>query len=119
LLPFNGAKVIQAFPAQTKTEKYQDNIGSWSGYSFGSAFKFEKLVDPASGEEFQIKLGRLSWNPEESKLVVIDGQHRAMALLAIDRTINDTWSESGEKYKYFYEAAIKEALKSVPDEKKK
>lgn len=119
LLPFNGSKVVSTFPSKNKIDLHKDDIGSWAGYNFGSAFKFERLVDPTTGDDFQIKLGRMSWNPEEAKLVVIDGQHRAMALLAIDRTINDTWSESGEKYKYFYEAAIKEALQGLSDSKKK
>lgn len=113
LLPFEGSKVTEKFSMRAPIDNQPDGMGSWSGYSFGSAFKFEKLVDKSSGEEHPVKLGRLSWNPEEAKLVVIDGQHRAMALLAIDRTINDSWSESGEKYKYFYEAAIKDALKGV------
>ena len=113
LLPFEGTNVAERFPSRATIDKLEDGMGAWSGYSFGSAFKFEKLVDKASGQEFEVKIGRLSWNPEEAQLVVIDGQHRAMALLAIDRTINDSWRGDGEKYKYFYEAAIKEALKGV------
>lgn len=119
LLPFQGTRVTPQFASRAPIAEHKDNLGVWSGYSFGSAFKFEKFMDEATGQEFEIKLGRLSWNPEEAKLVVIDGQHRAMALLAIDRTINDSWGESGEKYKYFYESAIKEALKSVKAEEQR
>lgn len=117
LLPFQGIKVAEKFPQMTPIDKQEDEIGNWSGYDFGSAFKFEKLVDKI-GQDFEVKLGRLSWNPEEAQLVVIDGQHRAMALLAIDRTINDSWRGDGEKYKYFYEAAINEALKGLKPEDK-
>lgn len=109
VLPFNGNDPRKTFPDATTVEP-TDAVGHWRGMQFGSAFQFERLLDDQGGD-FEIKVGRLSWNPEETKLVVIDGQHRAMALLAIDRTINNSWSESGEKYKYFYEPVIQEILK--------
>lgn len=48
--------------------------------------------------------------------MVVDGQHRAMALLAIDRTIRKTWEESGPgaRYKYFYENRVKDLLEKHP-----
>lgn len=119
LLPFDGANVAQSFPDHEVVEKARDSNGIvWSGYRFGTAFKFEKIVDADTGEDFEIKVGRLNWNSEEAKLVVIDGQHRAMALLAIDRTLNNTWAESGEKYKYFYEPVISELVSKMNDEEK-
>lgn len=119
LLPFDGANVTPSFPAQEQVERAKDPNGiAWSGYRFGTAFKFEKIVDGDTGDDFEIKVGKLSWNSEESKLVVIDGQHRAMALLAIDRTLNNTWAESGEKYKYFYEPVINDLVSNLSEQER-
>lgn len=119
LLPFNGSVPIPRFPDCETIEGYEDDFATWGGMSYGSAFKFERMLDQLHPPiDHEIKVGRLSWNPEEAKLVVIDGQHRAMALLAIDRTINNTWNESGEKYKYFYEPVIRELLKNKSDEER-
>lgn len=119
LLPFEGKSVAQSFPSKTDVAAHADDNGiAWAGYQFGTAFKFEKIIDSKTGEDFDIKVGKLSWNAEESKLVVIDGQHRAMALLAIDRTLNNTWADSGEKYKYFYEPVINELVAGLSDEQR-
>ncbi len=50
---------------------------------------------------------------------MIDGQHRAMALLAIDRTIRSSWQGGpGARYRYFfYEARIKELMKNAISER--
>jgi hypothetical protein len=119
LLPFDGSNPVPCFPECAHLPRSEDDIAFWEGYCFGGSFKFERMQSQKEGlGDNDIKLGRLSWNPEEAKLVVIDGQHRAMALLAIDRTINNLWNDSGEKYKYFYEPVIREALKNKTVEEK-
>ena len=90
----------------------EDHLGHWAGYAHESAFKFQKSVT-TDGNDFEVRIGRLSWNPEEAKLVVIDGQHRAMVLIAIDRTLNNTWPGTGEKYRHFYEPVINDILKDL------
>lgn len=67
------------------------------------------------------RLGKLEWNEGEAKLVVIDGQHRAMALLAIYRSFadGDKWDNAGTKaakFKNFYQDRIRELIdkKNVP-----
>ncbi|WP_080417544.1 DNA sulfur modification protein DndB [Burkholderia ubonensis] len=119
LLPFDGTDPVPSFPNRQEVERWDDKIGWWKGYRFGEAFQFERMQAQSDPIDHDIKLGRLSWNPEDARLVVIDGQHRAMALLAVDRTLNNSWSQSGEKYKYFYEPYIQRFLSSkTPDEKK-
>lgn len=112
LLPFDGKDPKDQFPEMATIPLAEDHLGHWSGYALAPAFKFEKSVQKG-GEDFEIRIGRLSWNPERAKLVVIDGQHRAMALLAIDRTINNTWPGTGEKYRHFYEPVIKDILSDL------
>lgn len=117
LLPFHGKDPQDNFPEKKLIEKYCDELGYWDGYSHDKAFKFEKLIFD-SGADHEIKLGRLSWNPEYAKLVVIDGQHRAMALLAIDRTVNNTWDDyRASKYRCFYEPVIEKFLKEIGKDK--
>ncbi|WP_395815490.1 hypothetical protein [Archangium minus] len=118
MLPFEGNEPKPQFPALAEVGPLQDEVALWQGFRFGSAFQFERMINPQDKSDFEIKLGRVSWNPEEVKLVIIDGQHRAMALLAIDRTINNSWSESGEKYKYFYEPVIRDILKEKTEKQR-
>ncbi len=105
------------FPAKSELQIASDDVGRWAGITYGTAFRSQKLTQP-DGSDYMIRVGRLSWNPEQAKLVVIDGQHRAMALLAIDRTLNNTWAASGEKYRHFYEPKINEILKELTAQQK-
>jgi hypothetical protein len=118
VLPFEGKNPKSHFPPMEELARHEDRV-PWKGYRFGSAFQFERMQDPKSDDDYDIKLGRLSWNPEEARFVVIDGQHRAMALLAIDRTINSSWSENGEQYRYFYEREIEKILSTKSEEERK
>ncbi|MBU5612636.1 ParB N-terminal domain-containing protein [Geomonas azotofigens] len=119
ILPFEGNDPLKSFPMGSDIKKYKDTIAYWKGERYDTAYKIERMQDSTTDSDSVVKLGRLSWNPEEAKFVVIDGQHRAMALLAIDRTINNTWGEKGEKYKYFYEPVIKELLRNKSEEERK
>lgn len=117
LLPFEGKQPLQDFPLRSPSPLDEDDESFWQGYAFGNAFKFEKAVYE-DGSDRTLKIGKLSWNEERAKLVVIDGQHRAMALLAIFRTLLDRWEGEGEKYKHFYEPAVQELLAGIPADKR-
>jgi hypothetical protein len=114
LLPFGAANVpVDNFPAADFESTVKDpELGvDFHEVRFGPAYRVQKLVEP-SGSLHRIRLGRLHWNEEHAKLVVIDGQHRAMALLAVDRTVNGTWEQSGGgRYRHFYEARVNELIK--------
>jgi len=112
LLPFSGKDPQQDFPPRTDIVQYEDDLSHWKGYAFGEAFKFEQDLY-ADGSFSLAKSARLSWNDERAKLVVIDGQHRAMALLAVFRSL-DTWEGEGEKYRHFYEGTVQELLGGTP-----
>lgn len=117
LLPFKGSDPAEAFPSpehlvmQSEPEFGNQPFEEWR---FGSAFRFQRLCY-SSGEPHAVQFGRLQWNSEVAKLVVLDGQHRAMALLAINRTINEGgWQGTGgAKYRHFYEYRVKELLKRL------
>ncbi len=65
-------------------------------------FEFEFPVQ--ANKTFYHDLVKLKLNPNRTKLVIIDGQHRAMALLALYRNIkNGGWSDARRKpYEDFY-----------------
>ena len=58
-------------------------------------FKFEQ--PKLSGELQQHDLVSLSINSSKSRMVIVDGQHRAMALLALYRNLKDDWSDARRK----------------------
>lgn len=114
-LPFSGNIPLDNFSIPGEPVEEGDDIGKWESTKFGNFFKTDRLLQ-SDGDIHPLNIGRFSWNSETTKLVVIDGQHRAMALLAIDRTINSTWSGAAEKYKAFYETAVHEHLSNMPRE---
>jgi hypothetical protein len=112
VLPFDGKEPVDSFPAKSEVAAHQDpeRAINLAGYRYGDTFQFEYIVD-VDGLALDVRFSRVSWNPEKIKLVVMDGQHRAMALLAINRTKNDLWRQSsGEKYEAFYADAVKSCL---------
>ncbi len=118
MLPFDGTKPQDKFDADPINANSEDNLGTWSSTTVGRSYRFDRLLND-NGQHHELKLGRIHWNDECAKLVVVDGQHRAMALLAIHRTLTNTWSGAAEKYKSFYESAVNDALRGKSDDEKK
>lgn len=115
ILPFEGNKTINSFPeAVTLKEPFEEDGVSFQVIEYGQAFRIQRLVHE-DGDLHHIKLGRVSWNEEFGKLVVLDGQHRAMALIAIDRTLSSTWGDKGRatRYSFFYEHRIKSLIEEA------
>ncbi|MFM6205099.1 MAG: hypothetical protein ACKPEZ_06780, partial [Planktothrix sp.] len=64
--------------------------------SFGNLFDFKKAeIDGQISP-----LGLIEYNRQKTAFIIVDGQHRAMALLAIHRQINDSWA--GNRYASYY-----------------
>lgn len=113
LLPFAAKRPIEDFPpAGTPTEVDVDGL-HFRETRYQNAYRVLQLA-LAGGQPHPIKLGRMEWNEEHAKLVVLDGQHRAMALLAIDRTLNKSWNQEGAgRYSHFYETRVRKLLDEV------
>jgi len=77
-----------------------------SGTIGNEVFQFEQPIDgerPVTND-----LVRLRLNTHRTRLVIVDGQHRAMALLAIYRNLKDQWSdERRAPFKEYYSAWTK------------
>ncbi|WP_435112173.1 hypothetical protein [Nocardiopsis synnemataformans] len=111
LLPFED-NVPSRFPSGSEIESVTDMQAQWRQEQFGDAYQVRRMVDN-HGHPHSINLAQLRWNYAEAKLVVLDGQHRAMALLAIERTMSRTWrGGSGEKFASFYEDLVNDYLKN-------
>lgn len=109
LLPFREGTPSR-FPVFGEAETVEDQDLAWKQVQAGDAFAVRRVVD-AQGDYHPVNLAQLRWNEHASRLVVLDGQHRAMALLAIDRTMSHKWRGSkGEKFRDFYEKQVQRYL---------
>ncbi|MBC6479608.1 MAG: hypothetical protein GDA56_19360 [Hormoscilla sp. GM7CHS1pb] len=77
--------------------------------SFGDLFDFEKTV--IAGQVSP--LGIIKYNRSKTAFIIVDGQHRAMAVLALHRQINKSWD--GNNYAGFYNhlALTESAIKNI------
>ena len=83
---------------ETRPSSKEDQLGEGGEYRVTRAgevgsevFAFEQ---PVSGEKvWNHDLARLRLNTERTRLVIVDGQHRAMALLALYRNLKGQWSD--------------------------
>jgi hypothetical protein len=66
------------YPAPTRVEEC---------VSFGDLFDFQKVII----DGVLSPLGEIRYNPQRASIVIVDGQHRAMAVLALHRQINKSW----------------------------
>jgi hypothetical protein len=109
-LPFRGQEVIEDFPPienldHQKIDEFGDTL--FAEQRWGEAFRVQRMLDPEGKAPSPLRFARIGWNPGQCKLVVLDGQHRAMALLAVQRTLTNSWRGStGEKFRYFYERHV-------------
>ena len=115
-LPFQGHLVSDEFPEverldRQRTEEFGNTL--FQEDRWGSAFRVQRMLDQDGSLLSPLRIGRIGWNPAQCKLVVLDGQHRAMALLAIQRTLTSWKDSTGEKFKYFYERRIERLFEAT------
>jgi hypothetical protein len=113
LLPFNTRQQPeQSFPEPTETVEVDHQFSlPFKMVSHGRAFRTQLLMADQQNLH-SIPYGVIRWNPDAAKLVIMDGQHRAMALLAIERTISNSWNACGKgaRYEPFYRERVRSLL---------
>jgi len=109
LLPFRNKRPTE-FPALAAPSTVEHDDAQWEEARAGSNFRVQRLLG-TDGTLHGANLGKLWWNQSESSLVVLDGQHRAMALLAIERTLSNSWHGSGAQFRPFYEHQVEQMLR--------
>ncbi|MFG2956393.1 hypothetical protein ACGF5O_22050 [Streptomyces sp. NPDC048291] len=111
LLPFKSDGTPTVFPELGEETRIEADGAPWQQVRAESSFQVQRLMTP-DGELHGANVGKLWWNRSKAQLVVLDGQHRAMALLAVERTQTNSWQTSaGARFKSFYENQVKQVLK--------
>ena len=92
------AVLVPKNPQQTGIQSYYPTPSHPSNVltCYGELFDFEKIK---FGETIT-PLGQLKYNRQKASFVIVDGQHRAMAVLALHRQINSSWG--ADRYASFY-----------------
>lgn len=88
------AVLVPKSPSKNGIDDYypaEDKAGS-----FGDLFEIEKVQ--IDGQDSPLE--RLSYNPQKCTFIIADGQHRAMAVLALHRQLTKSWENS--TYSTFY-----------------
>ena len=119
ILPFNAQQQpVEYFdPPQIEFSEDPQYGSKFRMVTHGRAYRIQYLVDQ-NNELAPIPLAVIRWNPDAAKMVIMDGQHRAMSLIAIERTINNSWNSApkGARYQPFYEKHIQDHLRKAEDE---
>jgi hypothetical protein len=122
LLPFDQQqRPVEYFP--TPTESYEEDLQfslRFRCITHANSYRTQFAVNSENDEPLAIPLGVLRWNSDLSKMVILDGQHRAMSLLAIQRTVTNSWNTvaKGARYQPFYEHHVKSWMKKAEAEGK-
>jgi hypothetical protein len=69
------------------TPMYPAPVSDGEKITFGDLFDFEKV----KFNDQVTPLGQITYNPQRTAVVIVDGQHRAMAVLALHRQLNKSW----------------------------
>ncbi|MEF1186975.1 hypothetical protein, partial [Vibrio sinaloensis] len=112
LLPFENEALDGKF---TDSEDFTfEDMAHWKGKLYGKYFSEEIMINPKNSQPLEYSLARYNWNSDLTKLVVIDGQHRAMALIALYRTLSHKgWEKAqhgGSKFQYYYRQRIEKLV---------
>lgn len=117
LLPYKDGRLDGEFPHGINFT--DSDFASWSGEIYGDYMSREALVNPNTQKNLPLNIGRYKWNSDLTKLVVIDGQHRAMALIALYRTITSKgWEKAqhgGAKFQFYYKQRIERLFETLGD----
>lgn len=103
VLPYSRQRIVERYPDLVVGRELEEDGTQKVTESFGNVFQFVRYEVPDTGE--LIRDGSLKLNPDQCRLAVIDGQHRAMALLAIDRCMSGEW-EKGSEFREFYDGVV-------------
>ena len=76
---------------------------------YGNLFDFEQI----KWEDQLTPLASLSYNRQRSAFIIVDGQHRAMAVLALHRQMNENWGDNPFVSYYDHIEVTPEEVKSI------
>jgi hypothetical protein len=89
--------------------RYPQAVSEGTTQSFGDLFTFSQVkIDGALSP-----LGEIRYNSQKTAMVIVDGQHRAMAVLALHRQINNSWGANTFAPYYNHIEVLPEAVAHI------
>ena len=85
------------------------NVQDESVEKYGDLFDFERM----KWDGKLTPLAKLSYNRERSAFVIVDGQHRAMAVLALHRQLNENWGNNPFESYYDHVSVTPEQVNNI------
>ena len=76
---------------------------------YGDLFNFEQIT----WQDNPTPVASLSYNRQRSAFIIVDGQHRAMAVLALHRQLNDNWGDNAFASYYNHIPVTPEQVKNI------
>ncbi len=97
IVPMSGANMEELYP-QCKQDSENDGDILLRVFNYGNVFSVKR----EKGKDGQLAQSPVDIciHPTQAKLAIVDGQHRAMAMLAAYRSASNKWS--GNEFKHFY-----------------
>ena len=96
-----GSGIEEFYPSRNGQEEWVEG--------YGDLFDFEQMK--WAGEP--TPLAQLSYNRQRSAFIIVDGQHRAMAVLALHRQLNESWGDNAFAPYYHHISVTSEQVKSI------
>ena len=106
IVPMSGEDMNDFYPQCSKA-KDDDQGVPLKVFNYGNVFSVKREVqneqDGQDEQDEQLAQSPvdLCIHPTQAKLVIVDGQHRAMAMLAAYRSASNKWS--GNEFQHFYQ----------------
>lgn len=111
VLPMTDSKLPAAYYPSVEEFDETDDNGTWhvvrSGTVGSEVFEFRQFVQ--DGEKWDHDYARLKLNTSRSALVIVDGQHRAMGLIAMYRNCT-RWPDDSKGVEPYYSLWSKQIL---------
>lgn len=101
----NANRPAERYAKVTREQRVENGHNSEIVRSGGAGQEMFEFIQPlVGGKLFQHDLVRLKLNTNRTRLVIVDGQHRAMALLALYRNLKQDWEDKNKApYRDYYE----------------
>ena len=104
IVPLNesGTGIEPYYQVPTNPEESIDN-------QYGELFEIEQM----KVDNYDTSLTALRYNRQKSAFIIVDGQHRAMAVLALHRQFNKDWGDNPYASYYAHISVSPEQIKSI------
>lgn len=101
----NANRPANRYPIVTREECVENGHNAQIVRSGAKGQEVFEFIQPLEGGKlYQHDLVRLKLNTNRCRLVIVDGQHRAMALLALYRNLKGDWEDKNKApYRDYYE----------------